>query len=410
MSPRITNKVCVIGGGPAGLRAAEVAASLGAEVSVFEAMPSVGRKFLVAGKGGLNISNSDPDIALQYSSPGAPPAVWQSLLADFPPAALRDWVEGLGISTFAVSSGRIYPHGMKSAPLLRRWVARLRGFGIRFFPRHRWTSLQPSAAGRWLVGFHAGHDGPVSFEADSVVFSLGGGSWPATGSDGSWQEPFRRLGVGVQALIPANCGWQTTWPIGMIEAGDRHPLKNVEARAGGQRRVGELLITEYGLEGGLIYSLTPALREHPAIHLDFKPSLTRAQLLDRLPRSNAFHLHEALERCRIQEPARILLRSRSGGLASREAFVDSVKDFPITLTGPRPLAEAISSAGGVCWDELDGQLMLQKLPGVYVAGEMIDWEAPTGGYLLQGCFCTGTRAGRSAALQPARKGRHLENL
>lgn len=400
MSLKTKNNVCVIGGGPAGLRAAETAASHGAGVSLFEAMPSVGRKFLVAGKGGLNISNTDPAIAGRYLSPGAPPGIWDSLLAEFSPSALRAWVEELGVSTFTVSSGRIYPREMKSAPLLRRWVARLRGLGVRIFVRHRWTSIEPAEGPRWRLGFQSA-DRPVCHEADAVVFALGGGSWPSTGSDGSWQEPFRRLGVGVRPIAPANCGWETVWPPSVLESEERLPLKNVRARAGDHWQAGELLLTRYGLEGGIIYALTPALRTDPVLHLDLKPSLTSAQLIERLSHTKNFHLHEAFERCRLQPSARVLLRSREGVLTSRESFVAGVKEFSITLTRPRPLAEAISSAGGITWEDLDERLMLRHLPGVFVAGEMADWEAPTGGYLLQGCLSTGTRAGRQAALWPA---------
>ncbi|MEI6279004.1 MAG: TIGR03862 family flavoprotein [Verrucomicrobiae bacterium] len=386
--------LCVVGGGPAGLRAAEVASDAGARVAVFDAMPSVGRKFLVAGRGGLNITNTDRAISEKYSGPEMPGDIWRGLLGSFSPEALREWVETLGLRTFSASSGRVYPEQMKSAPLLRRWVARLRGRGVEFFPRHRWTGLQRSQTGGWHLEFQT-PSGTVRAGTNAAVLALGGGSWPVTGSDGSWRQAFDSLGIAVSPLVPANCGWETDWPEDVLQHACGQPLKNIRARAGETSAAGELMITRYGLEGGTIYALTPALRADPAVFLDFKPSFSRDDLIARLPAK--FHLNEAFERCHIQEPARVLMRGRAARWTSREGFADAVKAFPITLTGPRPLAEAISSAGGVCWSELDETLMLRRFPGIFVAGEMVDWEAPTGGYLMQGCFSTGTRAGGAAA-------------
>ncbi|MEI6073565.1 MAG: TIGR03862 family flavoprotein [Verrucomicrobiae bacterium] len=385
--------LCVVGGGPAGLRAAEVAADAGVPVAVFDAMPSVGRKFLVAGRGGLNITNAGRAAFEKYSGPEMPADIWRGLIGGFPPEALRAWVEALGVPTFSASSGRVYPEQMKSAPVLRRWVARLRSRGVEFFPRHRWTGLQPSPAGGWHLEFQT-PSGALPVATKAAVFALGGGSWPVTGSDGGWQQVFGSLGIALSPLIPANCGWEVAWPEDVQHACGQ-PLKNIRARAGEDSAAGELMITRYGLEGGPIYALTPALRTEPVVFLDFKPPFSREDLIARMPAK--FHLNEAFERCRIQEPARILMRGRSPQWTTREAFADAVKAFPIALTGPRPLAEAISSAGGVCWRELDENLMLRRLPGIFVAGEMVDWEAPTGGYLIQGCFSTGTRAGGAAA-------------
>ncbi|MEI6033787.1 MAG: TIGR03862 family flavoprotein [Verrucomicrobiae bacterium] len=390
----MTLPLCVVGGGPAGLRAAEVAAQAGARVAVFDAMPSVGRKFLVAGRGGLNVTNTDNAFSARFSGPEMPAGAWASLLEEFSPEALRQWVEGFGLRTFSASSGRVYPEKMKSAPLLRRWVARLRALGVKFYPRHLWTGLRRSPAGEWQMEFQT-PSGRAVVETIAAVFALGGGSWPATGSDGSWQAAFRALGIAVSPLVPANCGWESDWPEEIRNNACGLPLKNISARAGGASAAGELMITRYGLEGGPIYALTPALRSDPVVYLDFKPSFSLDALVARMPEK--FHLHEAFERCRIQEPARILMRSRAAQWASREAFAAAVKFFPIPLERPRPLAEAISSAGGVCWGELDERLMLRRFPGVFVAGEMVDWEAPTGGYLMQGSFSTGTRAGREAA-------------
>jgi len=385
--------LCVVGGGPAGLRAAEVASETGVRVAVFDAMPSVGRKFLVAGRGGLNLTNTDAAISEKYSGAEMPAGMWRDLLEDFSPEALREWAENLGISTFSASSGRVYPEQMKAAPLLRRWVMHLRERGVEFYPRHRWAGLQPGRSGKWQLGFQT-PSGMIPVETDAAVFAMGGGSWPVTGSDGSWQQGFGALGIGVSPLVPANCGWETGWPDEVLQHACGRPLKNIRARAGAATVAGELMITRYGMEGGAIYALTPALRADPVVFLDFKPSFSLEDLIARMPAK--FHLNEAFERCRLQEPARILMRSRSAQWTSRESFAAGVKAFPVMLTGPRPLAEALSSAGGVCWSELDENLMLRRRPGIFVAGEMVDWEAPTGGYLMQGCFSTGTRAGNAA--------------
>jgi hypothetical protein len=244
----MSTKVCVVGGGPAGLRAAEVATAAGATVALFDTMPSVGRKFLVAGRGGLNITNTDTGFVGKYSGPGMPAEIWRSLLSDFSPESLRTWVEEFGIKTFSASSGRIYPEEMKSAPLLRRWIARLRAQGVRFFPRHRWTGWREGGTRRWLLDFQT-PSGGIAIEADAVALALGGGSWPVTGSDGSWQEKFSASGIAVHPLVPANCGWETDWPEEVLLSAEGKPLKNIRTRAGAAVVDGELLITAYGLEG-----------------------------------------------------------------------------------------------------------------------------------------------------------------
>lgn len=387
--------VCIVGAGPAGLRAAEVAAEAGAVVSVFDAMPSAGRKFLVAGRGGLNLTNTDKDIEAKYS--GLPPGLCHELLADFGPDSLRRWAEDLGVKTFSVSSGRVYPEEMKSAPLLRRWIARLKSQGVQFHPRHRWSAIRADS-GKWELGFQT-TGGSANTEADAVVFALGGGSWPKTGSDGGWQDVFRAMGVDVTPLVPANCGWEVAWPHPVITEAAGLPLKNIRGFAGDATAYGELLITDYGLEGGVIYTLTPSLRISPLLRLDLKPAFSFDELVSKMPQSGRFHLHEAFERCRIQETARTILKHHADCPSWRTPgeFARAVKSLPIALAGPRPIAEAISSAGGVCWGGVDENLMIKSFPGLFVAGEMLDWEAPTGGYLMQGCFSTGTRAGKAAA-------------
>ena len=391
--------IAIIGGGPAGLRAAEVAAAGGASVTLFEAKPSVGRKFLVAGRGGLNLTHAEPRarFASRYTGPGQPPDFWASLLAEFDAEALRQWAAELGVETFAATSGRVYPRALKAAPLLRRWVHRLRESGVHFAMRHRWTGLRQGA--RWQVDFQTEDEGRT-VEADAVILALGGGSWPETGSDGGWVSVLEKLGVAIAPLTPANCGWELAWPPGVLAQAEGQPLKNITARAGGVTAVGELLVTKYGLEGGAIYQLGPALRAmpEPEIVIDFKPAHTVEQLVKKLGHCPRNFLAEARSRWRLSDAVFAILENLPGRapFTSAESLAATVKGCALRLTGPRPLAEAISSAGGVRWIELDSSLMVRRLPGVFVAGEMIDWDAPTGGYLMQGCFATGTRAARGA--------------
>ncbi|MEA3209585.1 MAG: hypothetical protein QOE70_2642 [Chthoniobacter sp.] len=391
--------LAIIGGGPAGLRAAEVAATGGAAVTLFDAKPSVGRKFLVAGRGGLNLTNAEPRerFVSRYSGPGQPADAWPTLLADCDAEALRAWAAGLGVETFAASTGRIYPRELKAAPLLRRWVLRLRELGVKLAMNHRWSGLQPGPPMRldFLV-----QDQIRTVEADAVVLALGGGSWPETGSDGAWTSVMKGLGVSVARLCPANCGWEFPWPPDVLAAAEGQPLKSIAVRAGSLEVKGELLVTRYGLEGGAIYRLGAALRAmaEPAITIDFKPSFTVEQLVRKMGPVRRNFLVEARARWRLSEAALAILAHLPGRgpWPTAEALATEVKACTLRLTGPRPLAEAISSAGGVRWSELDSDLMLRRVPGVFVAGEMIDWEAPTGGFLIHGCFANGTRAGRAA--------------
>ncbi|MFZ4682565.1 MAG: NAD(P)/FAD-dependent oxidoreductase [Terrimicrobiaceae bacterium] len=384
-------KIAIIGGGPAGLRAAELAAGDGAAVTVFDAKASVGRKFLVAGKGGLNLTKTGaPDeFAAQYRGG----EIWPSLLKECDSEALRAWAAGLGVETFVASTGRVYPREMKAAPLLRSWVQRLRALGVQFAMHHRWTGI--SRDRRVNLTFA----GSVTIEADAVVLALGGGSWPETGSDGGWVASLETCGVAVTPMQPANSGWEVNWPAALLAEADGLPLKNITARAGLETAAGELLITRYGLEGGAIYQLGPALRtmDSPELVIDFKPGVSVENLVRKLGLLRGNFLAEARQRWRLSDAAFVLLTHLAPQTwESAEALAQCLKAFPISLLRPRPIAEAISSAGGVRWDELDDSLMLKKLPGVFCAGEMIDWEAPTGGYLMQGCFATGTRAGKSA--------------
>jgi len=386
-------KLAVIGGGPAGLRAAEVAAAGGLRVTLFDAKPSVGRKFLVAGKGGLNLTHGEEAgrFAARYDGPDQPAGIWRGLLADFDSAAMREWAAGLGVETFQATSGRVYPKALKAAPLLRRWIVRLKSHGVRFEMNHRWCGFAPG--GPLRLEFSNG----TTYAADAVVFALGGGSWPQTGSDGGWLRVFKSRGIACDPLVAANCGWEHPWPPDVLAAAEGRPLKNLIVSAGGKTVAGELLVTRYGIEGGVIYQLGPTLRamKEPAIAIDFKPTFNHAQLIAKMESVRRDFLNEARVRWRLADAAVAILGGKPWH--DSESLAREVKHCVIHLTGPRPLEEAISSAGGVCWSELDDNLMLKRFPGVFMAGEMVNWEAPTGGYLLQGCFATGTRAGRAAA-------------
>jgi len=379
--------IVIVGGGPAGLRAAEVAAMSGRSVTVFDGKPSVGRKFLVAGKGGLNLTHGEDFESFVSRYAGG--KIWQSLLDDFSPQDLCEWSHGLGQETFQATSGRVYPKSLKGAPVLRAWLARLKSLGVVIRPRYLWSELR---VGKLLV-FENG----VEVQAKAIIFALGGGSWPKTGSDGGWIAKFQAMGVKCDPLVSSNCGWEVDWPDGFLENTEGSPLKNLMVSVGGKQVAGELLITRYGLEGGTIYALGQELRamHEPALIIDFKPTFSVEDLLAKLDGISGDLLDAAARRWKLSEAAREVIGLEPVG--SAEELAKRVKACRISLNGPRPIAEAISSAGGVCWDELDQHLMLKKIPGVFLCGEMIDWDAPTGGYLLQGSFATGTRAGKAAA-------------
>jgi uncharacterized flavoprotein (TIGR03862 family) len=395
--------ILVIGGGPAGLRAAEVANSAGARVTLCEGQRSVGRKFLVAGRGGLNLTHGEPveNFLARYVDE---PERWRDLLAEFGPAELRAWAAELGVETYVGTSGRVFPRGQKAAGLLRTWVRRLRANGVQFRTGARFANLTRASNG-WRADFQTA-DGTVSLTGDTVVLALGGASWPETGSDGTWPTILAEHGVEITPWQPANCGWNVDWPPELLARAEGLPLKNLNVRAGEESVSGELLITRAGLEGGAIYRLGRTLRgmSDPRLTIDFKPQLTAETMRERI--ENLHDPSEWFRAWKLSAAAIALLETMSPvELQDRDAMIVRVKNFAVVLRGPRPIAEAISSAGGVPWSELDERLMLRKLPGVYVAGEMIDWEAPTGGYLLQGCFATATRAGLSAAMPGAAKDR-----
>ena len=389
-------KLAIIGGGPAGLRAAEVAATAGAAVTLYDAKSSVGRKFLVAGKGGLNLTKIEESTRFlsRYSGPDQPTGLWGSLIGEFDAEALRSWAAGLGVSTFVASTGRVYPEGLKAAPLLRSWVKRLRSLNVQFAMRHEWIGV---TKGTPLTLHFKANQPVVTTQVDAVILALGGGSWPQTGSNGAWTQVLEDLGVSIAPLAPANCGWELAWPSEVLLAAEGKPLKNCRVRVGAKTIDGELLLTRYGVDGSAIYQLGSELRTQtaPSLTIDFKLDFTEAQLVKKLGAGPVNFLETARARWRLGEAVYAILKSR-GPYSSAAALAYETKNCVITLDRPRPLEEAISSAGGIRWSELNSDLMLKKLPGVFVAGEMIDWEAPTGGYLIQGCLATGTHAARAA--------------
>ena len=393
------NSVLVIGGGPAGLHAAAVANAAGARVVVCDGQRSVGRKFLVAGRGGLNLTHGEPveNFPARYVDE---PERWRNLLRDFGPAELRAWAADLGVETYVGTSGRVFPRGQKAAGLLRAWVRRLHASGVDFRPGSRLVNF--SRQGKtWSAEFQLSGD-TFSVSAESIVLAIGGASWPETGSDGAWPEILRAHGIEITPWQPANCGWNVEWSPDLLARAEGLPLKNLTVCAGAEWVSGELLITRYGLEGGAIYRVGRQLRSMaaPCLRIDLKPQLTVEAMRERIASIPA--PEQWFRAWKLSGPAIALLETKSPNeRADPERMIALVKNFTIPLSGPRPIAEAISSAGGLAWRELDENLMLRKLPGIFAAGEMIDWEAPTGGYLLQGCFATATRAGRAAALHAA---------
>ena len=396
--------VAIVGGGPAGLMAAEVAARGGAAVTVYERMPTVGRKFLLAGRGGLNLTHSE-ELAAFLGRYGAAEPGLRAAIEAFPPDALRVWCEALGQATFVGSSGRVFPRSMKTSPVLRAWLRQLDAAGVSFKLRHRWMGWDED--GYLLFDTPQGR---TTVSADATILALGGASWPQLGSDGAWVGPVGEAGVGVAPLQPANCGFVVRWSDIFRSRFAGQPLKRLELSFGDQKVRGEAMVTEAGLEGGGVYALSAALRETIAstgaalLHIDLRPDLTHADLVARLatPRAKqslSTFLRKAANLSAVaigllQEAA----KASSQHLASMEpaALADLVKAVPVRLTGTAPIARAISTAGGIAFDEVDEHFMLRRRPGVFVAGEMLDWEAPTGGYLLQACFATGVAAGNGA--------------
>jgi uncharacterized flavoprotein (TIGR03862 family) len=404
-------EVAVIGAGPAGLMAAETLATGGARVTVYDRMPSAGRKLLMAGRGGLNLTHSEP-LERFLARYGAAASHLRDAITAFPPDALRTWSEALGQPTFVGSSGRVFPQAFKASPLLRAWLRRLDALGVRFMLRHCWTGWNAESA---LV-FRA-PDGMRSIRPDATVIALGGASWPKLGSDGSWVDLLRAQGVTVASLKPANCGVHVAWSPPFRDRFEGQPLKGVALAFGGHRVRGEAMVTRDGLEGGAIYALSAPLRDailadgEADLNIGLRPDLTSSDLAARLstPRRKQ-SLSTWLRKAAGLSPVAIALmqeaaKASGANLASMspDALATFISTVPVRLDGVAPLARAISTAGGVAFDECDAQFMLRKLPGVFVAGEMLDWEAPTGGYLLQASFATGVAAGRGVLRYLARR-------
>ena len=381
-----------MGGGPAGLLAAQRLAESGLRVQVFEQKATVGRKFLVAGHGGFNLTNGE-DAAAFAGRYGEAGALFQKLLAHFSPADLRSWAADLGIATFVGTSGRVFPESQhKPADLLRAWLRRLGKLGVELKTRHRWLGFA-SETGLRLLNEAAGEE--FTLTPAATVLALGGASWPQTGSDGHWVPLLENLGIPCRPWQPANCGAEVAWSAFFQEKVGRAPLKNIALTCGGHTVRGEVMLTDYGLEGTPVYALTPQVRaglaagDNAWLHLNLKPDLSVAEIKSRLAKrrpgtslaaflASTFHL---------KPPVPTLLRELAGPAPAD--LLASLTALPIPVAGLRPLAEAISAAGGVPFAEVDAHLMLRRRPGTFVAGEMLDWEAPTGGYLLQGCFSTG---------------------
>jgi uncharacterized flavoprotein (TIGR03862 family) len=408
----------VVGGGPAGLMAAETLASGGAQVHLYDRMPSVGRKFLLAGKGGLNLTHGEPFDAF-VARYAARCAEVQALLSRFTPQQLRDWAAGLGVDTFVGSSGRVFPKDMKAAPLLRAWLHRLRVQQVQFHMRHRWAGLLPGAAalGAGQALCFDAPQGESQVQADVLVLALGGGSWSRLGSDGSWQPWLRERGVDVAPLRPSNCGFEvqacgaTGWSEHFRSRFAGHAVKSVAielAEGGGAvwRQAGEFVVTRYGVEGSLVYAASARLRDaiestgSATMFLDLLPArgldwVARELAHARGARSFATHLKSRLGLHGVKAGLLYELLDKDA-LANAPRLAALIKALPLRLVATRPLDEAISSAGGVRFEAMDAGLMLRALPGVFCAGEMLDWEAPTGGYLLSACFASGRVAGLGA--------------
>lgn len=408
----MTVTAVVVGGGPAGLMAAEVLSQGGLRVDLYDAMPSVGRKFLMAGKGGLNLSHAEPreQFLGRYGDRRKFVEPW---LTAFGADELRAWARELGVETYVGSSGRIFPTDMKAAPLLRAWLHRLRANGVKFHARHRWLGWNDAGELRFATA-----TGETTVRADAVVLALGGGSWAKLGSDGAWVPMLAGAGVAVAPLRPANCGFDVAWSPFFRNKFAGEPVKSVAACFGGITRRGEFVVTEHGVEGGLIYALSAALRDaiethgHAELEIDLLPDRTAAQVRaevehPRGSRSLSSHLQSRLG----LKGAKVGLLHECVGkddIAVPPRLTFALKSLKLHLIAPRPLDEAISSAGGVRFDSLDEHLMLSSKPGVFCAGEMLDWEAPTGGYLLTACFASGRAAGQGVLAwlaQPTRRQR-----
>jgi uncharacterized flavoprotein (TIGR03862 family) len=387
--------IVIIGAGPAGLMAADVLSAAGMNVDIFEAKPSVGRKFLMAGKGGLNITHSEPmpDFIGRYDQ-----SDWlEPMIRNFDPNAIRAWMERLGVPSFVGTSGRVFPTEMKAAPLLRRWVSSLKKRGVRVHCNHYWQGFMDNGALRFTTV-----DGEKTVASDATILALGGGSWSSLGSDGKWTSILAAKSVAIHPLLPSNCGFKAIWSP-FMEAHLGKPLKNILGWVGnGEKSVSssEAVLTTYGIEGGLVYALSRPLREEVMAHgsatlyLDLLLHINETELVSRLAPSGKQSTDNAWRKAGLEGVKAALIRE---GLPKNKwndapSVAACAKKYPIKLTGMQPIEEAISTAGGVMREAVNAHLMLHALPNVFCAGEMLDWDAPTGGYLLTGCFASGAYA------------------
>ncbi|MGN8153956.1 TIGR03862 family flavoprotein [Agrobacterium sp. 22094] len=389
-------QIAIIGGGPAGLMAAEELSTSDMDVTVYESMPTVARKFLMAGKSGLNITHGE-DYARFTTRFGASEARLKSALDTFTPQMLRDWAEGLGQETFVGTSGRVFPKAMKGSPLLRAWLSRLTERGVAIKVRHRWAGLRDGAL------LFDTPDGQIEIKPDAVLLALGGASWPRLGSTGEWVQGLREAGVDIADFQPANCGFDVAWSEHFRERFAGEPLKSVVTSSDAGRFEGEFVITRHGVEGALIYAHAAALRDslregcRTVLTIDLAPGRSEERIArDLAPASSKDSFSNRLRKSVGLSPVKVaLLREcASPQQMSASELARLIKAVPLAVSAPRPIAEAISSAGGIRWESIDQNYMLKSLPGFFVAGEMLDWEATTGGYLLTACFATGKAAAR----------------
>jgi uncharacterized flavoprotein (TIGR03862 family) len=403
------HSAAIIGGGPAGLMAAEVLIQHGVKADIYDSMPSLGRKFLMAGRGGLNLTHSEP-FEQFVSRYGSRRGKIEPMLKSFGPDELREWADGLGVETFVGTSGRVFPKEMKSSPLLRAWLKRLVEAGVNFRLRHKWIGFINSAQcgvpaaedGGLSVGFET-PEGEKAVHADAVLLALGGGSWAKLGSDGAWVKWLEQAGVQVEALKPSNCGFDVAWSPHFRERFEGQPLKSVVLSFGSFRQQGEFIVTKDGVQGSLVYAASALIRDEieargkAVITLDMSPDRSHEWLIEKLSkprgsRSMASHLEKTVGLKGVKVGLLHEFMPKED-FANSEKLASFIKQMPVPLIAPRPLDEAISSAGGVTFESLDENLMIRELPGIFCAGEMLDWEAPTGGYLLTACLASGHAAG-----------------
>ncbi|MDI1344084.1 MAG: TIGR03862 family flavoprotein [Pseudolabrys sp.] len=393
----------IVGGGPAGLIAAETLARAGVAITIYDQMPSLGRKFLLAGRGGLNLTHSE-DLGQFLTRYGDIDPLLRAAIEAFPPSALRAWSDGLGQATFVGSSGRVFPTVLKTSPLLRTWLLRLRNLGVKTRLRHRWEGFDEDGNLRFAVD---GKD--VSVVPDVIVLALGGASWARLGSDGRWAAILAKQKIAMSPLLPANCGFTAAWS-DVLRGFEGHPLKRISLSFGGHSVRGEAMITRDGLEGGAVYALASPIRDAILKHgetmvaIDLLPDVALAKLGERLSAARGKQSLSNFLRKATHLSAAALSLVREGAMTkgtnlatmSGQEIAALIKAVPVKLTGVQPIATAISTAGGIRFSELDEHFMLRRYPGIFVAGEMLDWEAPTGGYLLQATFATGVAAAKGA--------------